>query len=557
MTTLADLHQAVQATLASQRLGKPVFVRYLWQGQEVPGGALADMPKLAQLTGMIGEWLGQTPSRLSVLRSQEAIRQHVTVTLQFPEGATALVSCVRGQPQPGGVDCTVIGNRGSLYFGMDAAGESIRDGSQTGFEQRREPSILAALENTLEKGTNPTAIEPGQAEPPKKTAPAQAARVTPSYGVLLVSGSHTHQENYAAAFAADPRCKIVAVTDEPGIEPRRKALNERLARAFGVPYVPDLKTALQRKDVQIVSVCAPPERRGRIAVCCAEAGKHLYMDKSLAPKLEEADAIVAAVRKAGVRSHMFSFITQGWAREAKGLLEGKSLGKLLALHADMFFAKGHTGTARLGTPRKEEYPPERHQLVEAKRELDNVGVYPVTLIRWLTGRKFRSVYGVTSNYFFKEHQQHNVEDFGLLTCTLDDGLPVTLTAGRYGWTSHPAAGMNRLVLVGSERTVVVDANRPRLEVYTDEPPWLPPDVNPEDPMGFWTSTQEAVHVRPKRTWVPIAPAGGSDAGYFLDCLDAGRESEMSAAEAALATEVLLAGYRSAATREVVTLPLAR
>ena len=35
-------------------------------------------------------------------------------------------------------------------------------------------------------------------------------------------------------------------------------------------------------------------------------------------------------------------------------------------------------------PRREEYPPARHQLVEAKRELDNVGVYPIALVRWLT-----------------------------------------------------------------------------------------------------------------------------------------------------------------------------
>ena len=53
-------------------------------------------------------------------------------------------------------------------------------------------------------------------------------------------------------------------------------------------------------------------------------------------------------------------------------------------------------------------------MVEAKRELDNVGVYPITLVRWLTGKKFRTVYGVTGNYFFQEHQKHNVEDFGLL-----------------------------------------------------------------------------------------------------------------------------------------------
>jgi predicted dehydrogenase len=377
------------------------------------------------------------------------------------------------------------------------------------------------------------------------------------YGVLLVTGSHTHQEDYAAAFAADQRCRIIAVTDEPAIDKKRRELNEWLAAARGVPYLADLQTALKRSDVQVVSVCAPPERRGRLAAACAAAGKHLYLDKPLVPDLKEAEALVAAVHEAGVRSHMFTLTTQPWARRAKQMLQAGRLGKLLAVHADTFFAKGHTGTARLGAPRTEEYPPRRHQLVEAKRELDNVGVYPISMVRWLTGRKFRSVYAVTANYFFQEHQRHHVEDFGLLAGTLEDGLPVTVAAGRFGWTTHPGMGVNRLFLVGSERTLLVDANRPRLEVYTDEKPWVPPQVNPEDPMGFWTSTQAAVRLRPKWTWVPVAAAGTSDAGYFLDCLDAGRDSEVNVAEAALATEVLLAAYQSAAKGEVVTLPLPR
>ncbi len=377
------------------------------------------------------------------------------------------------------------------------------------------------------------------------------------YGILLVTGNHTHQENYAAAFAADKRCRLVAVTDEAAIDRRRRELNERLAKSLGVPYIADLATALARKDVHVVSICSPPERRGRIAVLCAQARKHLYLDKSLVPQLREADDLVAAVHKAGVKSHMFSFITQPWARETKRLLEGKHLGQLRGIHTDTFFAKGRTGTAKLGSRRKEEYPPQRHQLVEAKRELDNVGVYPITLVRWLTGRRFRTVLGITANYFFAQHQKHNVEDFGLLACTLDDGLPVTIAAGRYGWSTHPAGGVNRLVLVGSERTLVINANRPRVEVYTDETPWTPPQEHPQDPMGFWSSTQDEVHTRPKRTWLPAGPAAASDAAYFLDRLDANRDSEINAAEAALASEVLLAAYRSANTREVVTLPLPR
>lgn len=377
------------------------------------------------------------------------------------------------------------------------------------------------------------------------------------HGILLVTGDQTHQENYAEAFAADPRARIIAVTDEKDVSKRRRTLNERLARRFKVPYIADLDEALKRKDVHAVSICAPPERRGRIAVRCAQAGKHLYLDKSLVPRLEEADALVEAVKKSGVKTHMFTLTTQPWAIQAREVVQSGALGKLVALHADAFFAKGKTGTAKLGTPRKEEYPPARHQLQDAKREWDNVGVYPITLIHWLTGKKFHSIYGVTGNYFFREHQKRDVEDFGLLNGTLQGGLPVSICAGRFGWTTHPAGGFNRITLVGSERTIVVDANRPRLEVYTDAPPWSPPKRHAEDPMGFWSSTQKESGVKPKQTWVSAGDPPANDASVFLDVLEGKRPSEMSVTQAAHAAEVLLGTYLSAKTGEVVTLPLKR
>jgi predicted dehydrogenase len=377
------------------------------------------------------------------------------------------------------------------------------------------------------------------------------------YGILLVTGGQTHQEEYAAAFAEDDRCKLVGVTDEKDVDRRRRDLNQQLARHHGIPYFSEIDEALANPDVDVSSICTPPERRARVIIRCAEAGKHLYLDKPLAPKLQEADAIVAAVRQAGVHSQMFSFITQPWARQAKAALAQGKIGQFLAIHADLFFAKGKPGSAQLSVPRMEQYPPERHQLLEAKRELDNIGVYPITMIRWLTGKKFRTVFGITANYFFEEHQKQNVEDFGLLSCTLEDGLPVTIAVGRYGWTSHPAGGVNRMILVGSERSLVVDVNRPRLEVFSDETPWTMPAVHPDDPMAFWRSTQQEVKVQPKGSWIPLGPPAASDASCFLDCLDVGRDSDLPAGEAALATEVLLAGYQSAATGEVVTLPLPR
>jgi predicted dehydrogenase len=511
MPSLADLHAAVQSAIACGRIGQPVFVRYHLNGLLADPSAL-----LRDIAPTVGEWVGQPPHPAPEAVTTSADRaEQTSAVVGFPNGASALLSTVSGQVHGAGADLTVLGTRGAIYHTYDG-GDPLWDD-----------------------------------EPALPTEAASAKRQAP-YGVLLVSGGHTHQELYAPAFAADPRCRLVAVTDEPDVDPRRRELNERFARALGLPYLPDLGDALARLDVHIASVCAPPERRGRIAVRCAEAGKHLYLDKSLAPTRAEADAVVAAVRRAGVRSQMFTFVTAPWARRAKAILRADRCGRLLAVHADTFFAKGHAGTARLG-PRREEYPPARHQLTEAKREWDNVGVYPVALVRWLTGQAFRSAYGVTANYFFAEHQRHDVEDFGLLAGRLEDGTAVTIAAGRCGWASHPAGGVNRVVLVGSEATLVLDANRPRLEVCAAEPPWAPPPAHPEDPMAFWQSTQDEVGARPKRAWLPVTRAVPGDVSCFLDALDAGRDGEVSAAEAAQATAVLLAGYRSAADGAVCCL----
>lgn len=378
-------------------------------------------------------------------------------------------------------------------------------------------------------------------------------------GVLLVAGKLTHQENYCREFLKDSRCHLVALTDEKDLTPERVQLNQELAAELDIPYLPDLDEALTRDDIHLVSVCAEPERRGRILVKCAQAGKHLYIDKPMTPYLSTADAVVAAVEEMGVRSQMFSSIHQPWAQRARGMVESGELGELIALHADCLFAKGPGGTAKLGRPRRSRFPPQRFTFVDSKAELYAIGVYALGLVCWLSQRAVKTVYGCTANYFFEAHQRNDVEDFGFLALTLEGGLTATITGGRVGWSSHPAGGTNQIYLVGAKGSLLIDAYRPRLEVYDSAPPWTPPAINPRDPMGFWGSTQREVDTRPKQTFAPLInrlPAK-SDESHFIDCIVEGRESEMNARQAAHLTEVLLAGYQSAATGEVVSLPLPR
>src|SRR6266545_3788546 len=105
MTSLADLHRAVQTTLASKRLGRPVFVRYLLHGPDRPTAAPA---RLTQLTAVVRDWLGQPLERIHAAGTPKG--GQVSLTLEFRDGATALVCWASVSAAGHGIDLTVLGN---------------------------------------------------------------------------------------------------------------------------------------------------------------------------------------------------------------------------------------------------------------------------------------------------------------------------------------------------------------------------------------------------------------------------------------------------------------
>ncbi|MDP6666474.1 MAG: Gfo/Idh/MocA family oxidoreductase [Dehalococcoidia bacterium] len=372
-----------------------------------------------------------------------------------------------------------------------------------------------------------------------------------SLGVLCIGGMQTHQENHAAGFHADDRSHIVAVADEANIDERRRALNVRLAGHYGVPYVEGIDEALALPDVDIVSMCADVERRERVAIACARAGKTLYLDKPLAASGTQAEAVAKAIAESGVTAQMYSFVNTPWARAAKGCVESGRLGRLLAVHTDILFAKGPGGTAPEGPARKEDRDPSKLQFtfVESKREFFDLGVYPIGLCLWLAKAEPVEVSAVTGNYFFEQHVRNGTEDFGAVTMRFQDGVVATATGGRIGWHSHPAGGPHRITVVGERGTERFDAWEPRLEVYSKTKPAVLPDPHPQDPMGMWRSTQQAAGIPRKATYTPLVDETRwypDDVSAFLDCLEQGREPVMTAARAVRPSRIISAAYRAAA-----------
>ena len=373
------------------------------------------------------------------------------------------------------------------------------------------------------------------------------------YGVVAVGGNRTHLEGYARSFVADPRCELIAVADEPGLPEYREGLHRLLANELGVPYLP-LEQALARDDVQIVCMCADVERRGRVASLCATAGKHLYLDKPLAGTVEDAETIADAVDAAGVVNQMFTHVTAGWTSAARGAIESGEMGELRAVHCDMLMAKGRPGTVPEDAVRQEKPSDGRFTFVEAKRELFDMGVYPVSLLVWLTGQRVKTVYGITGNYFFKEHASLGIEDFGALVLTMEDGLVASVTAGRIGATSHPRGGQQRVTVIGSSGIATFSEGEPHIEVFNDDPPFVTPTVHPFDPMSMWASTSRELQPRPKDRWLPFdVTEQRADIEAFVDCIDSGSVPEVTARDAVHHVEVIMAGYESAASGEPVEL----
>ena len=113
--------------------------------------------------------------------------------------------------------------------------------------------------------------------------------------VAILSFWHVHARDYLEQAQADPATEIVAVWDET---PER---GHAEARALNVPFYEKLDDVLARADIDGVIVDTPTNLHHDVMIAAAQAGKHIFTEKVIAPTLREVNEILAAVEQAGVK----------------------------------------------------------------------------------------------------------------------------------------------------------------------------------------------------------------------------------------------------------------
>ncbi len=135
--------------------------------------------------------------------------------------------------------------------------------------------------------------------------------------------SDLHQLGYRGRDDA----KIVAVCDTNKAHARKKAKEWGVSKVYG-----DYQQVLEDKEVDVVELLTPHHLHCPMTVEAARAGKHISVQKPMALSAAEADEMIAAADKAGVRLRVYeTFVFYAPAVRARQMIEAGEIGEVRAI----------------------------------------------------------------------------------------------------------------------------------------------------------------------------------------------------------------------------------
>lgn len=175
----------------------------------------------------------------------------------------------------------------------------------------------------------------------------------------------------------------------------REERGRPLAEKYGATWLSDWRQALDRSDVDVVSICLPTSLHLEVARTAAGAGKHVLVEKPIELNLARAIQLVSICQQAGVKlgailNRRFVYAT----RRAHDVIRDNSLGRMLI------------GDMRFKSWRPNEYYADSGWrgtwAHEGGAAMINQGIHGVDLMTWIMG-PIRQVHA------YARHLRHAIE----------------------------------------------------------------------------------------------------------------------------------------------------
>lgn len=226
---------------------------------------------------------------------------------------------------------------------------------------------------------------------------------TPVKVGLIGCGSIARSAHLPAMQALRDRVALVAAAD----------LNVEAAQAAAAPWgaeaYADGRLVVGRDDVEVIVIATPEAAHREWTVAAAAAGKHVLCEKPMAPSLEDADAMIAACRAAGV--HLMIGHSRRFTRRYMEIRRAIDRGEIGAVR--LIRENERRAGARAGEPG---YYTRAHwtgdPAVSVGAALTN-GIHEADLLRWFAGAE---PVAVVAEHKITIEGNPGVPDF--LTCTV-------------------------------------------------------------------------------------------------------------------------------------------
>jgi myo-inositol 2-dehydrogenase / D-chiro-inositol 1-dehydrogenase len=285
----------------------------------------------------------------------------------------------------------------------------------------------------------------------------------------MVSWAHVHAQFRARALSEIPGARVVAISDD---NPARGAA---AAAEFGADFVPDWGQLVRRDDIDVVMVHSENARHPDQVVEAARAGKHVFCEKPIATRVEDAERMVRAVEEAGVDGTA-AFVSRfsKEASRAAEIVKSGAIGEVLFTRSLI----GLEGLEEIGLSEEMSAWMADPELGGGGAWIDE-GSHAVDLLRWLVG-DITEVGAVMAN---RAKPRLDGEDVAVVSVRFASGALGELVTC---WSMNADIGMrNHLEIYGRDGTMALRATdpNPRVEVFRSRDVemwrgWSQPHIRP-------------------------------------------------------------------------------
>ena len=331
----------------------------------------------------------------------------------------------------------------------------------------------------------------------------------------IVGYDHVHVLKYLPTIAHHPEASLIGIA---AIE-NNKEMAKNAATKYRCRYFESVESVLSPQELDAIYIASTPAKHSEIIKEAAKQNIHILCDKPLATTLYDADEILSAAEKSGIKLMVpFNPRFQLPVIRLKTMIRNGDIGEVLYINA-VKYGKIPSLIKNINTSWF--FDPEQAGF----GGFGDIGIHAVDALCWLSESKPKKVYARLGNHI---HPGLGTDDIGSAIIEFDNGVIANLNSGWANPVKYPSWLDVKFEVLGSKKVVSISKAYHDFTLYNGDK---------IENVNWWRTDIDMV------------------VEEFIQSILKDREPAITGRDAMTALEVILAAYQSSTTGQEVQLPL--